>query len=602
MSPAEVVHRSWRLARRPVERARMRAGVYARLPRHLAAWRGPDRFYFTDARAPVDAELLDRANRACSGQREVLGLGWLELGAEPWQLEPRAGREWPRIDATRVLAATPAGFDARLTWELNRGHEWVVLARAHAATGDPHYRDRLDSELASWRRANPLGIGINWASAMEAAIRIHSLAWVAGLVGGDGTLARMLYEHATFVARNLSAFSSANNHVIVELSGLAVASRVLGIASWLAPALARLEHEVGRQVFDDGVHAEMATHYHQFVLEALVLVARLERAHDAPRLSLERVIAKMADYLDAIRYADDSVLSQGDSDDGKIIPLLARPSRILAAARGGDLLTDTAPYAPTRSRAFRTSGQIVLRSARLVATFDAGPFGFGTLAAHAHCDALAVNVAIDGRPLLVDRGTYIYSGSERDLFRATAAHNTLQVADLEQATTAGPFLWSRQPRVTLERCELGGELELVQASHDGFAANVGRRTLLHRSGILAVIDELATPCRFTCRYHLAPGLTPHRHSARVYAIVRSSGHHVAWWWTDAPSVSVSEWEHSPRYCSLVPAVTLECACADRTIAVVVSPDPIDDALAASLLASASSPAPTPSSTQNKIDM
>lgn len=533
MSPAEVVHRAARAARHPLERARMRTGLYARLPAALASWHGPARFYATDA-VPVD---LAAADRICRGEREVLGLGWLALGDEPWHVEPLAGAEWPRVDSARVIAAAPPHFDARLTWELNRGHDWVTLARAYAARREPRHAERLTRDLASWRRANPLGTGINWASAMEAAIRIHSLAWVAGLVGGDPTLAAMLHEHATFVGDHLSRFSSANNHLIVELSGLAVAERVLHGRPH-ARALAALDDECARQVFDDGVNAEMATHYHLFVLEALHLVAALERVWDAPRPPLEAVVARMTDYVAHLRCADGSLLEQGDSDDGRLLPW--HPPM-------------TAPT-PTRSRRFAASGQVVLRSERLLVTFDAGPFGFGSLAAHAHCDALAVNVAIDGAPFLVDRGTYRYNGDRaaRERYRMTAAHNTLQVDGREQAEAAGPFLWRTRPRVTLERCELG-ELDVVVASHDGFGV-VHRRTLVRADDLLVVIDDCARPG--TLRYHASPGAI-----AQDGTLWRRGS---AWLWTgdlDARSITTP---HARRYLATEPAPTIEAAFAGGT--------------------------------------
>src|SRR5689334_21898311 len=155
---------------------------------------------------------------------------------------------------------------------MNRGREWVVLARCYAATGERKFLQQLVVELASWRHANPVGSGINWTSAMEAAIRIHSLVWCAGFLRETEavlpTLADMIYEHTIFVSDHRSYFSSANNHLLVELSALIVAALALGgdLAALHAPTLARLHVELERQVFPDGVNAEMATHYHVFVL------------------------------------------------------------------------------------------------------------------------------------------------------------------------------------------------------------------------------------------------------------------------------------------------------------------------------------------------
>lgn len=587
MSAPEIAHRFVRAVRHPIDRVRMASGRYVPRRPDLDVWEGPSPFYIEPAGAAAVAgpALLAAAEGICRGEREVLGLGWLTVGDAPWHLEPLAGREWPRIDSTLVRTRSPASFDPRLTWEFNRGHEWVILALASAATGDERFRRRLDAELASWRRDNPLGVGINWVSAMEAAIRIHSLVWVAGLLRGSpfATVAQLIHEHAWFVERNLSAFSSANNHLIVELTSLMVAARAIG-GPWGNRARARLERELERQVSPDGVDLEMATHYHVFVLEAVSLAAWLERAHGNPSDRIERVVAAMAAYAEALICSDGQLLQQGDSDDGKILPFLRDPRRLLSiTAAIGDL--DQAAFArvatprQTGSHVFRDAGQVVLRGSRLLATFDAGSFGFGSLAAHAHCDALAVNVALAGQPLLVDRGTYRYNGDPeaRGRYRMTAAHNTLQVDGQEQAIAAGPFLWRKTPAVTLERCELSGAIELVQARHDGFRGGPHRRTIVHCEGALIIVDEiLGSATTGTVRFHFAPGLDLTAQSDRAFVATRGST--VGGRLFIGNAGTISQTAHSDRYAAETSATTVATTtrggCAVAVITSTEDPRPL----------------------------
>ena len=60
---------------------------------------------------------------------------------------------------------------------------------------------------------------------------------------------------------------------------------------------------------------------------------------------------------------------------------------------------------------------------------DGGPHGFLSIAAHAHADALSVEVRHGGVDVLVDPGTYCYHGEPewRSYFRSTLAHNTIEV-------------------------------------------------------------------------------------------------------------------------------------------------------------------------------
>ncbi|HET9627011.1 MAG TPA: heparinase II/III-family protein, partial [Kofleriaceae bacterium] len=228
----------------------------------------------------------------------------------------------------------------------------------------------------------------------------------------------------------------------------------------------------------------------------------------------------------------------------------------------------------------RAAGQVVLRGPRVHATFDAGPFGFGTLAAHAHCDALALHVALDDRPLLVERGTYRYNGDRaaRDRFRATAAHNTLQIGAREQGDIAGPFLWSRQPVVTLEHCALTAARDVVRASHDGFAPARHVRTVVRLGDTLAVIDEVRDPPAgepIVARWHLAPGLAPaiEGDATRVAGVA-------LWFATDdarplTPRAITTA--HSARYLAREPACTLEVTLPDprRRLVTVIGGDTRD---------------------------
>lgn len=624
MSPAELVYRGYRVARYPFDQLRMRTDRYARpspaMRVHIDRWQGPEPFYFARElhAAKVPPDLFAEAEEVCAGKRRVLGLGWIDIPDDDWHHEPLARASWPRVDAARVVSAAPACFDPRLTWELGRGHEWVVLARVYVATRERRFLDRLVSELASWRRSNPIGVGIHWVSSMEAAIRIHSLTWCAGFLRGTADvlpdLAEMIYQHAVVVADHRSYFSSANNHLIVELSALIVASLAVGgdLVRMLAPALARLVAELDRQVLPDGVDAEMATHYHVFVLEALVLVAHLLRAHAIPCPPLDTVIRRMAEYASALRCDDGSLLQQGDSDDGCILGLwrTRHADQVLAAAHALDMracrrsadapsmpggardglegafwLTGGAAGPPTarpasrpaaRSQQFAASGQVIVRSRRLHAAFDAGPFGFGRLAAHAHCDALAIALAVDGRRLLVDRGTYRYNGApqERECYRATAAHNTAQIGTLEQATPAGPFLWSRRPAVSLLRCELTDGGDIVQGRHDGFPGWWHRRTLVRREDLLVIADEFrgaAGAERVVSRYHLAPGLAIAAESTTRYRIDDGTMP-IAWLVSNARDARVTVTPHSDEYARRTEAPTLELiATSDDPLIVAIAP-------------------------------
>ena len=114
-----------------------------------------------------------------------------------------------------------------------------------------------------------------------------------------------------------------------------------------------------------------------------------------------------------------ALLSLGDALFGRLDwwPLGARTrearwsARLLGARRAGQR--------PTRDAArdrFADAGITILRtddrrdSPEIWCRCDGGPHGFLSIAAHAHADALSVEVRYDGVDILADPGTYCYHG------------------------------------------------------------------------------------------------------------------------------------------------------------------------------------------------
>jgi uncharacterized heparinase superfamily protein len=146
--------------------------------------------------------------------------------------------------------------------------------------------------------------------------------------------------------------------------------------------------------------------------------------------------------------------------------------------------------------------------------FDHGPLGYLTIAAHGHADALSIWLHVDGRAVLTDAGTYLYhsSGPERDLFRSTAAHNTLTIEDENQSVISGPFNWSRHARAKL----IAKDENCVTACHDGYVRRFGLSHIrnIAREGVNTFVIEdwldgrpVRQEMMAAIRYLVAPGLS-----------------------------------------------------------------------------------------------
>jgi hypothetical protein len=102
---------------------------------------------------------------------------------------------------------------------------------------------------------------------------------------------------------------------------------------------------------------------------------------------------------------------------------------------------------------------------------DGGPHGFLSIAAHAHADALSVEVRYGGVDILADPGTYCYHGEPewRSYFQSTVGHNTIELDGQWQSTRGGAFLWLRH--ATSRELEVGvdGPVASWTGEHDGYA-------------------------------------------------------------------------------------------------------------------------------------
>lgn len=484
------------------------------------------------------AGLRCAADEVVRGRFHVLALGMTTLG-EPvdWLRDPKTGVQAPLEFGLRMNIADMARVgDIKYLWEPSR-HLWLVpLAQAHAATGEPRYLNAAVDLLQSWLVQSPHPLGPHWSSSLEAGIRLINWSAAWHLLGGDAPDSRLqlahpifvarwldsIYWHMHFVSRNLSAYSSANNHLIGELAGLYV-----GLCAWprwqslnaQRPDVRRRVHrEALLQNTPDGVNREQATSYQQFVIDFLLIAGLAAKAEheDLPADYWQR-LESMCGFIAALIDCGGHVPQIGDADDGvacgvfmggadNFSSLLATGSVLFkrgdlgisaraidaktvwllgdAAASAFGALKQSAQPMPLPVR-FDRGGYAVLGSCpcgpqevRIV--FDAGPLGYLGIAAHGHADALSVLLSVAGQPVLVDPGTYSYLANPRwrEHFRSTAAHNTIEIDGLSQSTSGGAFMWTRHADARWVEGESHPSLQQVAGEHRGYSLR--GVPLLHR--------------------------------------------------------------------------------------------------------------------------
>ena len=121
------------------------------------------------------------ADRIADGWLDVFALKDVDLGTPPrWNRDPKTGIEAPLAFGKLLDYRDPDLVgDIKYLWEPNRHLHLVTLAQAWSMTGEAKYAEALREQLESWFIACPHPMGANWASSLEAGIRLAnwSLAW-----------------------------------------------------------------------------------------------------------------------------------------------------------------------------------------------------------------------------------------------------------------------------------------------------------------------------------------------------------------------------------------------------------------------------------------
>jgi len=491
---------------------------------------------------------LRSAQELWKNRFDLLGYRGLSFG-DPvdWHLDPISGRRAPGVHWSLIdpLNAREVG-DHKVVWELNR-HQWMVrLGQAYRLTGDGRFGDAFARHMRGWLAANPAGIGINWASSLEAALRLISWCWALCLFRDAAALTGELFmemlagirTHATHIERYLSRTFSPNTHLTGEALGLFYAGTLFpemrAASRWRGLGARILLEQSMRHILPDGVYFERSTCYQRYTAEIylhFVILAR-RSGFELPA-DLAGRIRHLLDFLLAVRCPDGSMPSIGDADGGWLLPLDVREPGDLrgvfstaaalfgrsdyARAAGGaapetlwllgpsgvaalEPLRPSPPASPP-SRLFSEGGYAVMRSGwsphdhQMI--FDVGPLGCPISAGHGHADLLSIQCSAFGKRFLTDPGTYTYAGAPewRDFFRGSAAHSTVTVDGRGQAVPAGPFAWRERPAARLRRFSTTRDFDFADAEHDAYASlpdpvRHRRRVLFVKPRFWVIVDDL----------------------------------------------------------------------------------------------------------------
>jgi hypothetical protein len=521
------------------------------------------------------------AERLLQHHYNYLALGEIDLGEEiNWNREYKRGINTPLLFGPWMdYRDTNSYGDFKYFWELPRLQHLITLAKAYYLTGEENYAEEVINQIKGFIEQSPYLLGVNWIMPMEAAIRLVSISWITAFLAKHlkenphacRPILQLITSHISYVTRNYSAYSSANNHLVAEAAGVfitAVCFRQLEkMDAYYQKAYEILCKEIINQHHPDGVNKEQAVHYQVFALTFFLLAATLARANNI-ELPDEywHTIESSANFLASIANDNCSIPSIGDSDDGKAVLLsetdynsvrsilatsavLFNRSDFKAKAKVFDEASfwllgnkgktqfdnlNARPVSVTNK--FDKGGYYILTTAgspKAKLVFDCGPLGFKSIAAHGHADSLSFTLNAYGQPYFVDCGTYTYAAENpyRNFFRSTTAHNTIVVDSQNQSEAAGPFIWTRKANSFTEEWVSNEHFDRVTGQHDGYhrlqdpATHRRAISLDKEQEIITIYDDLEMKASHTIEqyFHLHPQCHVEKIDGNVWRIINTGG-------------------------------------------------------------------------------
>ena len=534
-----------------------------------------------------------------------------------WYLDPVSGLRFPEgVPHTEwdLYAMRPGLADVKLPWELARCQHWPTLGQAYRLTRDSRYAVEIARQMADFDTANPPGIGINWTCTMDVALR--ALNWTLGLALVHDCEAlsprfwnaacATLFDHGRFIMDNLeNTYEVTSNHYLSNLVGLYPLGKLFQPLAegkrWESFCFESLHREIEVQTLADGADFESSVPYHRLVAELFLSSARLGEATGTPfSAAYNRRLGEMVDYLAAVVRPDGLLPQLGDADDGRAHVLtdygtwnpqdgrhlfapaalhLGRPEWLALAGDGGaweaawwgfDVSSrPDVDEGPAYARLFPDAGVAAIRDGDhmvLITNGVVGTKGFGN---HKHNDQLSFEYHLEGQPIVVDPGSYVYTSDPdaRNLFRGTGYHNTITVDDEEQNELNPEWLFrmfeSAEPP---EHLELDDDAESVRyrGRHSGYARlrpGVVHERLFHfdrATGSLHLVDTILGEGSHHLRwhFHFAPGVEIEYEQPGVVAIA-VAGRELALIVPPTLQTTISAAWYSPSYGVRVPCQAAE---------------------------------------------
>lgn len=338
-------------------------------------------------------------------------------------------------------------------WQFNLHYfEYLFsLAKHYRDYGDTRYLSKAKEIILLWIDNNPQAIvSVGWDPYTISMRVVNWLAFISELIvdlQDDRTfLTRVnqsLAEQYDYLSRHLEKDLLAN-HYLENLKALIIMAIYFKDEKTLNLALSALKQQVAEQILPDGMHFELSPMYHKIVLEDLLRIAVVLRKNNFDYKWLLPILQKMGDCLYSLERLTERTPLFNDSGDN----IAKNKCALLQALRVHFNIK------PTYRDHFPDAGYYLLEhpveghTVKIIV--DAGNAGPEYALGHAHCDALSFEVFLDGKPWIINCGTYAYQDTKRPWFKSAKAHTTVVTNDNDQHECWASFRIARYGKASVE--------------------------------------------------------------------------------------------------------------------------------------------------------
>lgn len=440
-----------------------------------------------------------------------------------WNYDFKNGKQGQRKFVHQIDDFNIELGEIKYVYELSRLYYVPVLTAYAMATGKGNLLRHVEKQLRAWYEQNRFLETIAWKSGNVVGIRAVNLIVCRALLSLadydctaiDEFLNPLIELHYRFLTTHLSLYSSRGNHHIGELAGLiaiSAAYRFPDSDKVLKSCLKELETETLRLIHKDGFNKEQATRYQASYINLIVTSFRLVHSLGwHPSTEVINRISAMYGFLNSLRVGSREFLHVGDDDNAELIypyfdkeydeyesmlndavVWFGNPKKkdyhfdlrnyILWGDEGwmkwSNAITDD--VSPDLYKLYADSGYFLVKDKRVALLFDVGEIGIKPTMCHGHSDILNVILYIDGKPILVDCGSYQYNAHfkrMREYFHGVHSHNTISIDHLDQAVAGSGMFWLSYPKVDVVECSESEKNPWCMAQHDGYCRN--NKTVVH---------------------------------------------------------------------------------------------------------------------------